>query len=114
MKLNPSRLTLLVSSVALLSFSAGASAVDADAASRLFKKEDCTKCHAPARSKKGPSLKKIAEDHRGQADAAAKLIEHMKSGPVVKLEDGSEEEHRIIEVKDDAELQNLIAWILGH
>ncbi|MGB4361883.1 MAG: c-type cytochrome [Rhodoferax sp.] len=34
--------------------------VDADAAKALFKNNDCTKCHAVDKTKKGPSLKKIA------------------------------------------------------
>jgi cytochrome c len=88
-------------------------AFDEDAAKALFKKNDCTKCHAPAKSKKGPSLKKIAEELKGKPDAEEKMLKHMTTGPKVKLEDGTEEEHKIIETKDKAELKNLIQWILA-
>jgi cytochrome c len=86
---------------------------DEDAAKALFKKNDCTKCHAPAKTKKGPSLKKIAEELKGKPDAEEKMLKHMTTGPKVKLEDGTEEEHKIIDTKDKAELQNLIQWILA-
>lgn len=88
-------------------------AFDEDAAKALFKKNDCTKCHAPAKTKKGPSLKKIAEENKGKADAEAKMTKHMTTSPKVKLEDGTEEEHKIIETKDKAELKNLVQWILA-
>jgi cytochrome c len=88
-------------------------AFDEDAAKALFKKNDCTKCHAPAKTKKGPSLKKIAEELKGKPDAEEKMLKHMTTGPKVKLEDGTEEEHKIIDTKDKAELQNLIQWILA-
>jgi cytochrome c len=88
-------------------------AFDEDAAKALFKKNDCTKCHAPAKAKKGPSLKKIAQENKGKADAEAKLLKHMTTSPKVKLEDGTEEEHKIIDTKDKAELKNLVEWILA-
>lgn len=102
----------LLAGAALL-FAAPSSAFDEDAAKKLFKANDCTKCHAPAKTKKGPSLKKIAEDNKGKADAEAKLTKHMTTSPKVKLEDGTEEEHKIIDTKDKAELKNLVDWILA-
>ncbi len=38
---------------------------------------------------------------------------HLKTSPKVKLEDGTEEDHKQIEAKDDAEIKNLIEWILA-
>ena len=38
----------------------------------------------------------------------------MTSGLKVKLEDGTEEEHKIIDTKDPAQLKNLADWILSH
>lgn len=99
--------------VATLLVASSSFAFDEDAARKLFKKNDCTKCHAPAKTKKGPSLKKIAADMKGKPDAEEKLLKHMTTGPKVKLEDGTEEEHKIIETKDKAELQNLVQWILA-
>lgn len=103
--------TVLV--IASLSASTPALAVDEDAAKALFKKNDCTKCHAPAKDKKGPSLKKIAKENKGKADAEDKMIKHMTSGQKVKLEDGTEEEHKIIDTKDKTEMRNLAQWMLA-
>lgn len=90
-----------------------ASAVDEDAAKTLFKKNDCTKCHAPEKNKKGPSLKKIAKEYKGKATAEQELLKHFTSGKKVKLDDGTEEEHKVIDSKDQAELKNLAQWILA-
>ncbi|MBI4998793.1 MAG: c-type cytochrome [Rhodocyclales bacterium] len=87
--------------------------VDEDAARKLMKANDCTKCHAPAKTKKGPSLKKIAAENRDKADAEAILIKHMTAGAKVKLDDGTEEEHKVIDTKDQAALKNLAQWILS-
>ncbi|HTY03643.1 MAG TPA: c-type cytochrome [Rhodocyclaceae bacterium] len=108
----PTVLGALIAAVALLT-ATPSRAFDEEAAKALFKKNDCTKCHAPAKTKKGPSLKKIAEENKGKPDIEAKLIKHLTTGPKVKLEDGTEEEHKIIETKDKAELKNLIEWILA-
>ncbi|MBI4995712.1 MAG: c-type cytochrome [Rhodocyclales bacterium] len=88
--------------------------VDADAAKLLFKQNDCTKCHAPEKNKKGPSLKKTAKEYKGKPDAVKKIIEHMTAGKKVKLEDGTEEDHKIIDTKDPQVLQNMAEWILSH
>lgn len=106
-------LAATAASAALLLLAPSAHAFDEDAAKVLFKKNDCTKCHAPAKSKKGPSLQKIAKENKGKADAEAKMLKHMTTGPKVKLEDGTEEEHKIIDTKDQAEMKNLIQWILA-
>jgi cytochrome c len=94
-------------------FMTSASATDADAAKALFKSNDCFKCHAVDKNKKGPSLKKIADKYKGKADAEAKLIKHITSGPKVKLDDGSEEDHKILDSKDPKEQKNLVEWILA-
>jgi len=67
------------------------------------------------KTKKGPSLKKIAAKYKEKpaADTEAKLIKHLTTGPKVKLEDGTEEDHKIIETKDEAQIKNLIRWILS-
>ncbi len=96
-----------------LTASVSAFAFDADAAKALAKKNDCFKCHAIDKTKKGPSYKTIAEKQKGKPDIEAKMIKHLKTSPKVKLEDGTEEEHKAIEAKDEAEIKNLIAWILA-
>lgn len=114
----PVRAIQLLAPVALaallgLSGSAFAADVDADAAQALAKKNDCLKCHAIDKTKKGPSLKKIAAKYAGKADGEEKVIKNMTTGPKVKLEDGTEEEHKIIESKDPKALKNLAQWILA-
>ena len=109
---------LLVAALALgtivtaLSLTASA-AVDDDAAHALAKKNDCFKCHAVDKTKKGPSYRKIAAKYKDKPDGEEKVIKNMTTGPKVKLEDGSEEDHRIIETKDPKELSNLAQWILS-
>jgi cytochrome c len=89
---------------------------DEEAAKALLKENDCFKCHAIDKTKKGPSYKKIAAKYREkgkEADAEAKMIKHMTTSPKVKLEDGTEEEHKIIDTKDQAQLKNVVQWILS-
>ena len=90
-----------------------AAAVDADAAQALAKKNDCFKCHAIDKEKKGPSYKKIAAKYKGKADGEEKAIKNMTSNPKVKLDDGTEEEHKAINTKDAAAIKNLAQWILA-
>lgn len=99
--------------LALVSISPAQAAVDADAAQTLFKKNDCTKCHAVDKSKKGPSLQKIAAKYKGKADGEEKVIKNMTTSPKVKLDDGTEEEHKAINTKDQAAIKNLAQWILA-
>jgi cytochrome c len=112
------RLATLLAPAALfaaMAFSAGAQAADfnPDAATALAKKNDCFKCHALEKTKKGPSYKKIAAKYKGKADAEEKLTKHLTSSPKVKLEDGTEEEHKALEGVDPKDLKNLINWILS-
>ncbi len=99
--------------LALVSINPAQAAVDADAAQLLFKKNDCTKCHAVDKSKKGPSLQKISAKYKGKADGEEKVIKNMTSNPKVKLDDGTEEEHKAINTKDQAAIKNLAQWILS-
>ena len=99
--------------VAAISFSSGALAFDEEAAKKLAKKNDCTKCHAVDKDKKGPSYKKISAKYKGKADGEEKAIKNMTTATKVKLSDGTEEEHKIIDTKDPKELKNLAQWILA-
>lgn len=106
-----------IASVALVMvtglFGTAHAAIDEEAAKSLAKKNDCFKCHALDKTKKGPSYKKIAIKYKGKADAEATLIKQITSGPKVKMEDGTEENHKIIETKDQGEMKNLVGWILS-
>lgn len=101
------------SAVAFISSPAVAAGVDAGAAKSLAKRNDCFKCHDITKTKKGPSYKKIAAKYKGKADGEEKLIKNFTTGPKVKLEDGTEEEHKIIDTKDMQEMKNLANWILS-
>ena len=102
----------VVLSVAALS--PAQAAVDVDAAKALAKSNDCLKCHAADKEKKGPSMKKIAEKYKGKPDGIEKAIKNMTQGQKVKLTDGTEEEHKIIDTKDSKELKNIAEWYLSH
>ena len=88
-------------------------AVDADAAQALAKKSGCLKCHAIDKTKKGPPFKKTAAKYKGKTDGEAKLIDNITKAPKVKFEDGTEEEHKVVETKDMKEIKNLVHWILA-
>jgi cytochrome c len=97
----------------LVSFSAAALAdVDAEAAKTLARQNNCFKCHAIDKKKEAPAWKDVAVKYKGKPEAEAKLIHHVTSGEKVKFEDGHEEEHKIIKTKDEAQIKNLVDWIL--
>jgi cytochrome c len=87
-------------------------AFDADAANKALKDQGCTKCHSIDKSKKGPSYQKVAAKYKGKADAMEKLKTQMTTSPKVKLDDGSEEEHKVFK-GSDAQMKNLIEFILA-
>lgn len=99
--------------LALAFLSPAHAAPDEEAAKALMKSNDCTKCHAVDKTKKGPALKKVAEKYKGKADAQSKVITSITTGPTVKLADGTEEKHKVIDTKDQKELKNLADWILA-
>jgi cytochrome c len=108
------RSTTFVSALVLAAFGlvTPAHAQDAAAATALLKKNECTKCHSIDKEKKGPSYKKVAEKYKGKADAEAKITKFVSSSPKVKLDDGTEEEHKVLK-GDDAAKTNLIKYILA-
>jgi len=112
---NFARATAFTVAAAVMSFSLPTLAqVDADAAQELFKQNECQKCHNPEKSKKGPSLKKIAAKYKEKKLDEKEAIKHMTAGKKVKLEDGTEEDHKVIDTKDVKAQTNLAKWILAH
>ena len=101
---------VLLLSAALLA-SSPARAVDENAAKAVAKRNDCFKCHAIDKSKKGPSFQKIAEKYKGKPDAESKLSDQITKLHMVKLEDGTAAEHKVIDTKDPQEIKNLLDWI---
>jgi|GEM_PF-146938 len=107
----------ILSGTFLLALSAMApaqAAVDVEAAKALAKANDCLKCHAADKDKKGPSMKKIAAKYKGKPDGQEKAIKNMTEGQMVKLTDGTEEKHKVIDTKDPKELKNMADWYLSH
>lgn len=80
---------------------------------KLIRKHDCTKCHAISKKKDGPSFTEIAEKYRDDPEAMETLYTHVTTESTVEV-DGKEETHEPIDLKDRAEVENLIRWILSH
>ncbi len=109
-----SKLCGLAAAAAALSLSASAFAAMSESdVEPYLKKQGCFKCHAVDKTKKGPAYKKIAEKYKGKPDGEAKVIKNITTSPKVKLEDGTEEEHKIIETKDQGDLKTISNWILS-
>lgn len=107
--------TVALVAAASLSFSLPAAAqVDEDAAKLLFKQNECGKCHHPTQNKKGPSLKKTAKEYKGKANGEQDILKHLTTAKKVKLDDGTEEDHKVVDSKDPKVLSNLAKWILSH
>lgn len=90
-----------------------ASAFDERGAEKLAKRSKCFTCHAIDKKKDGPSLMEISEKYKGKADAEDKLYTHLTTHPMVEV-DGTKEEHKSPRTDDEAEIRNLIQWILSH
>ena len=87
-------------------------AVDVGAAEALTRKSGCMKCHSVSAKKDGPSFKSTAEKYKGKPDAEKTLYTHLTTGPTIKI-DGKEERHELIKSKNDAEIKNVIQYILS-
>lgn len=103
---------LLAVLIALIWPVSDAAALDEDAAEKLAKKGNCFKCHAVNKRKKAPAYAEVAEKYRSKSDARRTLYLHITGEPIVKLAEG-DEPHAPPPTKDDAELYNLIDWILS-
>lgn len=97
---------------AALSFFGAACAVDDAAALALVRKSDCLRCHAVDKKKDGPSFKETAAKYKGKADAEQTVYTHVTSNPKVKI-DGKEEEHIALKSKNEAEVRNVVQWVLS-
>jgi len=91
---------------------AGAQAQDVSAAEALMKKSGCLKCHSVSAKKEGPPFKETAAKYKGKADAEAALFKHLTTNPKVKV-DGKEELHDNLKTKNDAEIKDVVKWILA-
>jgi cytochrome c len=89
-----------------------AAAADDAAAEALAKKSGCLKCHSVDKKKDGPSFKDTAAKYKGKPDAEQKLFTHLTTNPMIKI-DGKEESHDSLKTKNDADVKNVIGWILS-
>jgi len=99
--------------IALGVASMAAPAADEAAARALARQSNCFKCHAIDKKKDGPAWKDVAAKYAGKPDAEARLVKHITSGEKAKFPDGHEEDHTIVKSKDEAEIKNLVDWILS-
>lgn len=87
-------------------------AADPATAESLMKKSGCFKCHSITAKKDGPAYKEVAAKYRGKPDAESKLFTHLTTSPKIKV-DGQEERHDSLMTKDDAQIRNVIRFILS-
>jgi len=88
-------------------------AVDEAAALQVARQNNCFNCHAVSKEKDGPPYKAVAAKYKDKPGAEARLMQHLTTGEKAKFADGHEEQHKIVKTKDEAELRNLVAWILS-
>lgn len=92
--------------------------INAEAARLLARKNNCLKCHAVAKDKKGTSYKKMAAKYKDMPDGEDALVKAMTVPMKVKYGNGVEEDHRIIKVDPNkpaqvAGIKNMARWILS-
>lgn len=101
----------LIASGWLTASTAQAQDVNVSAAEALAKKSGCTKCHSVSAKKDAPSFKETAAKYKGKPDAEDAVYKHLTSNPKVKV-DGKEETHDSLKTKNDAEIKNVVRYIL--
>ena len=105
------RTALLIAAILALGASFIADAADDFAAEALARKSKCLTCHSVDKKKEGPPFKETAQKYRGKPDAEQKLFTHLTTNPTVKV-DGKDETHESLKTKNDAEVKNVVGWIL--
>jgi cytochrome c len=110
--LTRSVLSIALATAAIVLTMPAHAAPDAAAAEALARQNNCFKCHSVNKKKDAPSFAETAAKLKGKPDAEAILTKHLTSGAKVKFPDGHEEEHKVIKA-NEAELKNIVAWILA-
>jgi cytochrome c len=85
---------------------------DVSAAEGLMKKSGCLKCHSVSAKKEGPPFKETAAKYKGKADAEKTLVTHLTTNPKIKV-DGKEELHDSLKTKNQADVLNVVRYILS-
>ena len=107
MKTLAAMIAVLLSGSAFLAWAA-----DDAAAEALVKKSKCLTCHSVDKKKDGPAFKETAAKYRGKPDGEQKVYTHLTTSPKVKV-DGKEETHDNLKTKNDADVKNVVQWILS-
>ena len=102
----------LLAGLLALGFTGSSVALDADDAKKLAKKSGCLKCHSIDKKKDAPPLKEIAAKYKDKADARDTLFTHLTTNPTVEV-DGNKEKHESLKTDDEAEIRNVIEWVLS-
>jgi cytochrome c len=87
--------------------------VDADAAQALAKEERLLQVPRRRQDQEGPRLQKDRCPPEDQARCRGSIVEHITSGPMIEFPTARNENHKIIDTTDPAELRNLALWILS-
>jgi cytochrome c len=102
--------TVVVATLALIA--TPLARADDAAAESLMKKSNCFKCHAVDKKKEGPAFRDTAAKYKGKADAEAKLVAFLTTNPKVKV-DGRDESHDSLKTKNDADVKDVVRWVLS-
>jgi cytochrome c len=107
-------LRVLLVGAAMLAWSGLSAAQEANEkqAEALLKKSGCNKCHALSAKKEGPPYRETAAKLKGKPDAEEKLFTHLTTNPKVEV-DGKEELHDNLKTKNEAEIRNVVRYILS-
>jgi cytochrome c len=74
----------------------------ANASEELAQKAGCTKCHAVADKKMGPSFKDVSAKYKGKAGSDAAIVAKLKAG----------KEHPATKASE-ADLNKITKWVLS-
>jgi cytochrome c len=86
-------------------------AQDVAAAEATLKKSGCLKCHAADRKKDGPSFKESGAAFKAKPDGEKLLFTRLSTTTKIKV-DGKEEDHDPLKTKNEAEIKNVVTYIL--
>ena len=100
------RLPVLIACVVL----AGAGTAQAQSADELLKKHACTACHAIDKKLVGPPYVEVAAKYKGDAKAAAMLIDTVKKGSVNKWGPVPMPPNAAV---SDTDIKTMVTYILG-
>jgi|SRR5579862_389870 len=104
------RLIRAITIICALGSATGAHALDDAAAEALMRKDGCAACHAIDKKIIGPPYRDVADKYRGDAGAAARLVDKVRKGGAgvwgqVPMPPNPQ--------TPDADVRELVGWILA-